>query len=395
MYRSLSHNIKYLYILKLSKWLMLIMPIAALFYNENNLDHFSIFLLQAVYSLSVAFMEIPSGYLADMVGRRTTLILGAVLGTLGFIIYGLSYSLTGFIIAEITLGLGGSFISGSDSAMLFDSLTADDRRADFLRYEGRITAAGNFAETIAALCGGLIAAFAGYRDVYLLQAVIAATAIPAALFLVEPPRATFSRRPGMKHILEICRTTLLVDRKLASAILLSAVTGVATLCMAWSAQVFFVYHGLSELGITPLWICLNLTVAIVAAFSIQVKEFIGAKVSMLLIICYLPAGYIFLGTLPFLPAIISLFLFYGVRGYATPVLKDLINNHCEPSVRATVLSIRSLIIRFGFALIGPGIGIVSNHFSLPLALALAGILLLIFSIVTGSWLFRKLPEEFS
>ena len=379
MKRSLSANITYLYLIKLSKWLMLIMPIAALYYTENNLDNFSIFILQAIYSLSVAFMEIPSGYLADTVGRRTTIILGSIFGTLGFLIYSFSHGLPGFIAAEITLGIGGSFISGADSAMLFDSLAAENRREYYLTYEGRITAAGNFAETAAALCGGIIAALA----------------IPASYMLIEPPRAKMGKRPGIRHILEICRTTLLVDKKLASTILLSSVTGIATLCMAWSAQVFFVYHQMSELTITPLWISINLTVAVIAAMARKVQATIGSRLSMLLIIAYLPLAYILLGQLPFLPALFALFIFYAVRGYATPLLKDLINRHCQAEVRATVLSIRSLIIRFGFALLGPAIGVASNSYSLPIALFLAGVFLFIFSILSGIWLYITLPEEFS
>ncbi len=78
MQQSYHHNIYYLYIIKLSKWLMLIMPIVALFYNDNGLTDFDIFLLQAIYSISVAFLEIPSGYMADIVGRKKSLIFGSI-----------------------------------------------------------------------------------------------------------------------------------------------------------------------------------------------------------------------------------------------------------------------------------------------------------------------------
>ncbi len=121
---------------------MLIMPIVALFYNENGLDDFDIYLLQAIYSVSVAVLEIPSGYMADIVGRKKTLIAGSILGTAGFLIYSCSTSFSGFLAAEIVLGLGGSFISGADSAMLFDSLKAMHQQHKYLQYEGRITSFG-------------------------------------------------------------------------------------------------------------------------------------------------------------------------------------------------------------------------------------------------------------
>jgi len=394
MPRSYRQNASYLYLIKLAKWLMFIMPIVALFYNQNGLDVFDIYLLQAIYSVSVAIMEIPSGYMADVVGRRKTLILGSILGTVGYLIYSVSHTFSGFLIAEVTLGIGGSFISGADSAMLFDSLAATGREHRYLQFEGRITSLGNFAETVAAVCGGLLAAWLSYRAVYIVQTAIAALAIPASLLLLEPTRESCIVRPGMHHILSICKTAVLTDKKLSSTIFLSSIAGITTLSMAWSSQIYFVAQGFSEMAITPLWVSLNLTVAVVAAVAPKTMLLLGRKFSLLLIIVYLPTTYILLGWLPLIPALVSLYLFYAVRGYATPVLKDLINQNCDSSARATVLSIRSLIIRLGFALLGPAIGLVSDHRTLPFAFFLAGIALLLPALLAGFRLYCSMPEIF-
>ncbi|MEE4240113.1 MAG: MFS transporter, partial [Desulfopila sp.] len=339
MKRSLLTNIYGLYLIKLSKWFMLIMPIVALYYTENGLDEYDIFLLQAVYSVSVALLEIPSGYMADVIGRKKSLIMGSILGTLGYVIYSVSSGFYGFLAAEVILGLGGSFISGSDSALLYDSLASMRKRHRYLQLEGRITSLGNFAETSAAICGGLIAAMLSYRSVYIAQACIAAMAIPAAFLLIEPQRKAMAITPGLRHILQVCRESLFVDLKLSSTLLLSAITGTATLCMAWTAQVYFVQHGLTEEVITPLWVVLNLTVAVVAAFASHVVGVMGRTAAILVIVCCIPAAYILLGLVPFAGGIAVLLLFYFIRGYATPLLKDLANIYCASETRATVLSI--------------------------------------------------------
>ena len=389
---SIENNIYFLYLIKLSKWLMLIMPVAALFYTANGLDDFDIYLLQAIYSFSVAAMEIPSGYMADVIGRRTSLIVGSILGTLGFALYSLSDSFTTFLVAEMVLGVGGSFISGSDSALLYDSLAATGDQHRYLQYEGRITSLGNFAETLAAICGGLLAAWLSYRAVYMAQTLVAALAIPAAFFLVEPQRERLIDRPGPRQILAICHRSLWIDRKLSATILLSSVIGTATLCMAWTCQIYFVDHGLTEMTITPIWVALNLTVAVVAAVAHTARDRLGRRLSLLLIVLYIPCGFIFLGTLPLLPALGALLVFYAIRGYATPVLKDLTNQYCGSDIRATVLSIRSLIIRIGFGLLGPAIGLISRQTSLAPALVLAGTLLLVFAVAAGLFLRAMVPE---
>ncbi|SHO48939.1 MFS transporter [Desulfopila aestuarii] len=392
---SLHTNIYYLYLIKLSKWFMLIMPVVALFYNANGLDEFDIYLLQAIYSLGVACMEIPSGYMADMIGRRTSLILGSVLGTLGFVLYSVSSSFGHFLIAEIILGLGGSFISGSDSALLYDSLAETGDQNRYLQYEGRITALGNLAETTAAICGGLIAAMISYRAVYGAQALIAAIAIPASLLLVEPQREKLATQPSFSQIIRICHQSLFINLKLSAAILLSSVIGTSTLCMAWTCQVYFVHKGLDETAITPIWVILNLIVAIVSAYSHKLISTIGNSMAILLIILLIPAGYILLGATSLIPGLITLSAFYFIRGYATPLLKDLTNMYCDSTIRATVLSIRSLLIRLGFAALGPMIGIGSRHASLSLSLICTGSVLLILAIIAAIFLRYQAPEIFA
>lgn len=385
--RSLTANIYYLYLIKLSKWLMLIMPIVILFYTDNGLDTYHLYLLQSAYALGVALFEIPSGYLADMVGRRTTLIWGAVLGTLGFGVLSLSHSFTGFLAAEIILGIGGSFISGADSALLYDSLAAQGKQNYYLRFEGRITALGNLGETVAAIGGGLIAAWLSYRSVYVVQTMVAAIGIPAALLLIEPARQRISNRPSLGHIFKISHDALFINKKLGATILSSSVAGVATLGMAWTAQVYFVDQGFTEKEITPLWVLLNLSVALVSASAAVVVARIGLH-SAILISTLLPAGFILLGALPLVPALFALFIFYLLRGYTTPMLRDLINRNCDASVRATVLSIRSLLVRLLFAIGGPCIGYMAGWTTLSTSLIIFGTVLLLLSVLATSYLFR-------
>ncbi len=373
---------------------MLIMPVVALYYAENGLSDFDIFILQAIYSCSVALLEIPSGYLADVVGRKKTLLTGAILGTIGFVIYSVSHSFWGFVLAEIILGLGGSCISGSDSALLYDTLVVLKKEQHYLQFEGRITSLGNFAETVAAICGGIIAVLLSYRMVYVSQAIIAAIAIPASLLLVEPPRKRLESRLSVQQIVKICHHALVRDKTLSATLLYSSVIGTATLCMAWTSQVYFVRNGMTEVGITPIWVVLNLTAATVAAYAAKVVDSLGRKRAHALIVFLIPLGYFFLGAFSLVPAIFSLILFYAVRGYATPFLKDLINNFCGSEVRATILSIRSLIIRFSFTILGPLLGLLSGAISLSFAVICMGGIFLILSLVSAALMKRSLPVDY-
>lgn len=64
----MKRNILALYIIKLSKWFTLVMPIIVLFYEDHGLGLQDVFILKSVYSIAAVALEIPSGYLADVWG---------------------------------------------------------------------------------------------------------------------------------------------------------------------------------------------------------------------------------------------------------------------------------------------------------------------------------------
>ncbi len=361
---------------------MLYMPIVVPFYESNGLVMKDIMVLQAVYSIAIVVLEIPSGYLADVIGRRKTLVLGAMFGTLGFATYSFSFGFVGFLIAEIILGIGQSCISGADSAMLYDSLLERGEESKYTRFEGRIASLGNVAEAIAGILGGLLAAIT-LRIPYFAQSFVAFIALPAAITLVEPSRKVPLLKAGIREIVYIARFALFTDKPLRRNILFSAVTGTATLTMAWFAQPYFEFAHIDILWFGLLWTSLNVAVAVTSYTAHHIEQKLGQKRSILIIALMVPLGYLALSRFHLPIGLIILYLFYLLRGYATPVLKDYINRITASNIRATVLSVRNFIIRLLFALVGPLLGWIKDIYSLPQALLLAGSIFLVLSVLTA------------
>ncbi len=358
---------------------MLFIPITAMFYRRNGLDDFDLFVLQGSYAIATSLLEIPSGYIADVWGRRNSLILGSILGVCGFIIYSVSFGFWGFLFAELVLGIGVSFMSGSDSAMLYDTLDSMKKPGEYLKYEGRITSLGNFFETGAALAGGLVAGIFSLRTPYILQVFVAFTAIPAAFLLVEPLRQSKHKIIKFKNIISITMDSLFKHKERSTVIFLSASVGAATLTMAWCVQLFGVHHEFNEFQITSLWVVLNLVVGFSALFAHKFDVLLPKKLSVILVMITIPLGY-FSFYLLGVYSMIYLVVFYFVRGFATPTLKDMINKTTNSDIRATVMSIRNLVIRLIFMLIGLLIGGVSSRFGFGLAMIVGAIF---FTLVIG------------
>ena len=372
MVQSLKSNITKLYLIKIAKWFMLFMPIIVLFYQDNGLEMQDIFTLKAVYSVAIVIFEIPSGYLADVLGRKKTLIIGTILGFMGFIVYDFSFTFWSFLVAELVLGLGQSLISGADSALLYDTLKALSNQKKYLKYEGRMVSIGNFAEAIAGILGGLLAEIS-LRTPFYGQTAVAFIGIPAAILLIEPVRYQKISRMRFIDILGIVKYSLFKSKHLKWTIFYSAIIGTTTLTMAWFVQPYFKMVELPLAMFGLFWALLNLSVGITSYYAHKMEYKLGQVKSLLLITILIPGLYIVLGQIHALWGIVILFAFYLVRGFATPILKDYINKLTESNIRATVLSVRNFMIRIVFAGVGPFLGWYTDIFSLSSALTLAGI----------------------
>lgn len=387
MKKDYRHNLFRLYILKVSHWFMLTMPIVVLFYKDNGLDMGQVFILQAIYSISIVALEIPSGYFADALGRKDSIVVGAILGFIGFFIYSLSFGFIGFVFAEIILGFGQSMISGADSAILYDSLIDSKKEDEYLKHEGRMTSVGNFAEAFAGILGGLLAGIS-LRYPYYAQTAIAFIGIPAAITLIEPTISKTKLGLGWKDIVDVVKFSLIKNHRLRWNIIYSSVVGASTLTMAWFVQPWFIRASLPTgmFGIT--WTILNLSVGVSAFYAYKLEIKFGRVFTTAAFTIVLALGFILSGWTTSLWGLFFILMFYLARGVATPILKDNINRITPSNMRATILSVRNFIIRILFAVLAPFYGWAIDALSLGSALTIAGLVFIVLSGVSFFFFLR-------
>lgn len=375
------HNLYRLYVLKVSHWFMLTMPIVVLFYKDNGLDMSQVFILQAIYSISIVALEIPSGYFADALGRKNSIITGSLLGFIGFFIYSLSYGFVGFMLAEIILGFGQSMISGADSALLYDTLIDNKKDKDYLQLEGGMTSMGNFAEAFAGILGGLLAGIS-LRYPYYVQTAVAFIAIPAAFSLIEPAVNQAKLKLRWKDITDIVKYSLIQNHRLRWNIIYSSVVGASTLAMAWFVQPWFIRADLRVGMFGIMWTILNLSAGITAFYAYKIELKLGRAATAAAFTIILAIGFIASGWITGLWGMVFILMFYLARGVATPILKDNIHRITPSNMRATILSVRNFIIRVLFALLAPLYGWSIDKLSLSAALTIAGLVFIVMASIS-------------
>lgn len=150
---------------------------------------------------------------------------------------------------------------------------------------------------------------------------------------------------------------------------------------------FIIHTEVFEVVWVVLWTSLNLSVALTAFWAWNAERLVSPRNMLISIVFCTGGGFIILGASGGIWGIIVLFLIYLVRGIATLFLKDYMNRYTSSDVGAIVFSVRSSIIRIGFAVISPFLGWYTDHYGLKHALVIAGsiFLLSMLAVIVVFW----------
>ncbi len=160
-------------------------PIWVVFLISRGYSLWQVGLAEGIFHAVSLLCEIPSGIAADLLGRRRTLAISGLCGLCSAVIMLLAQSYLDICIAMIFSALSCSLISGSDEALLYDSLL-QARQAD--RYLS-VSAAYTRLQTAGRLLGSaatLLVSRIGYGGLYLLDTALCLLRSGAALTLSEP-----------------------------------------------------------------------------------------------------------------------------------------------------------------------------------------------------------------
>lgn len=128
----------------------------------------------AIYSIILnamtAFCEVPTGVLGDKIGTRNSVILGCVLLTLHAIIMANTHNHIILIVMGGVEGVAYTFISGSDSALLYEILEEKEEQKEYLSVNSKLLAIQSMTMGIMIFVGGVIAKYS-WEMVYYIQAL--------------------------------------------------------------------------------------------------------------------------------------------------------------------------------------------------------------------------------
>jgi hypothetical protein len=323
-------------------------------YFQAKLSAAEAIMLYAIADLATTVLEVPSGYTSDRFGRRMTLITAGCCSTIGACLLAVGDSFAVFAAGQIMMGAGGAFLSGTDSAFLYESLAAAGRADDVEAQEVKAWRFTFAALAISAVTGGAIALYS-FPLTFVLSAVALFAGIVISLRFVEPPRQGTTPQAG-----EVMRLGALGDALRHPVLIWLFALAVLMYGFSHIPYVFgqpFIQEALASVGLAqdaPVFSGLVTTVmmllSVVASFfATRLRHRVGLVAILLLAFGMQIAlsGALALTNAPIVIAVLLL------RMVPDALSKPFITARIQPllrdEARATYLSLQSLCGRVLFA----------------------------------------------
>jgi MFS family permease len=186
MNRGLESNIQQYPWLQFSSSLLGWLPIFFLYFSQYTALS-EVIQLGAIYYLSVCLFEVPSGYFSDRMGRRITLLLAALAFIVSYVVFLSADSFNELVFGQVFLALAIAMISGTDTALLYDSLLSTNQQHNYATHEARGQKYGMAALALASLIGGILGVV-DLRLPYLFSLLGAFWMLWIVIQLVEPEK---------------------------------------------------------------------------------------------------------------------------------------------------------------------------------------------------------------
>lgn len=385
--RPLSKNVLKICILRgLAASIAFTVPIIVTYWQKYGLGLFDIGLLQAIFAISLALLEGPSGYVADRLGRKGAIVLGGFGLLSGVVVYSLASGFYSFLVAELLLAFGISMISGADQALLYDSLLVMRRVSLYRKLWGRAASVEFGVCAVAVALGGLMAGV-DLRLPFYAAGVGYLLFIICALLLIEPARAKGEVERGhMREFLKLARYSLVENQRLSWIIVASGISLASIMCAFWMYQPYWHLAGIPLIHFGWLYAGFTVFAGCVAKGAHRLSLGDSARKIFCLQWLALIVSFFILGSYVGLLGPVFMLAHQGVRGLYRVYSSDLVNQEASSEYRATIISIKGMVERAiyagAFLLVGwyaDSYGIQAAHNLLGVGLGLAVYLMLLWA----------------
>lgn len=387
MKNTFAPNIWKMYLVRLLFNMYFISAVIVPFYIEWGGIKFSqILFLNAWFMFWNFLTEIPTGTVADFLGRKVSIILGCFVGIIGVLVYVSYPNLIIFMVGEVLFGVSYTLLSGADEALIYDSLKETGQTQLSKKVFSRMESFKLAGIVLGAVAGSFIAKNYGLRITLTLQAIPIAAAGFLAFTFKEPP--VWEKKPTLsfhsyKKILSDGVRFFAGHRVLKLLTLDMVVVNAFAWIIIWFYQpllknvgVDIVYFGFVHAG-------MSLVEIIIINNFIRFEGWLGAKKRLLFFSAFITGvAFIVLSFTHYLPLVVAAIILSAGFGLTRgPLFSSYMNKYIPSDKRATILSTTSMLRTLAIVVINTCSGLLAD-WSIPYTLLILGIATVIFAFLS-------------
>lgn len=338
--------------------LLLWVPIFYEYQKRIGLNDGEIFRIQSLYYIVFCLLEIPTGFLADKIGYKVCLILGSFTLFLANIWVPIDASYQGFLIHFILIALARSFVSGASSAYLYEALHQKNLLNEYKEAEGRARFYSLIGKVVCWASIGLIMQW----HLTLPYWLTALNALLSLYFAYKLPNISATQSENKISILKIF--PLLYNNFYLLLIMFQGVAlfVLARICQVNLFQPILQHKGFSLPSYGIVMAIMTIFEAIGSYRSKWLRHYLSDLYAIFIFTVFIGICFYFLSIDNFfgldikILTILSLCLFSFIIGLSYPIQKQLMNEAItEPRLRASILSVESIIDRAINSLVASGL----------------------------------------
>jgi MFS family permease len=358
----------------------------ALLLQNRGLSLLQISTIESVVIGSIFLMEVPTGVLADRIGRKWSVMASTFLLMCAEFIFIFARSYEWYLLIALLTGTGFAFASGAVDALVYDSLPLENRDNTMKRVMGRINSTGQIAFFIAPLIGAVIIGDAT-PERFILAIALTVTAlfigVMVSLTLHEPPTEWQADKPNPLTIFREGMKELRGSPQLQRLILLIMLTSTFTGTLITTLAAPYLIQNNAQPFVTGIALSFgSLLAAVTQRYAYKAEEVFGQQRGLALLILLPGVMYWILALVAgVIPTLLVIIFMYGTNDMKAPLFSAYQNALIGSKNRATVLSITSMIISLYIALVAPIYAAIGGN-SLSLAYMVIGSVI----IIGGLWL---------
>jgi hypothetical protein len=373
----------------------LYIPVLVLLLLDTGVSLATVAALGVAYSVTIMVLELPTGGLADVVGRRPVIVASAAASLAALLLLGLAESILLLVTSSILRGVGRALGSGPIEAWFVDTVNArpDVSEAELTRGLSLGLMASSVALAVGTVAGALIplALHTSLAVPVLIAAACDAARLVVTLFAMpEPKYAATSLRSVLTGVPAAIgtglrlgvRSTLLIRILVAAAGMGIALAVIELLTPAWMSVLagsadrgVLAYGIVAAVGFAANALGSGLSMPLMRRLgSARAVCLVGFSVSVLSLACL--AGATALGGIWGVVAAggAYLLMFVGL-GVAGGPLAQLLHSQVTAAERATVVSIQSLILQLAGAVGAVALGRLAVSTSMAVAFGVTAAML--------------------